>query len=301
MKNTNGSRFVHDDQWQWWYIPSGDNRRGRAYVGTCKQCNEDFLSRSEQPFCSTECRGISRRGPSVERFCLHCKKQIQSPHAKCYCSHACACSARHKRAPVTTPLVAGDSGTLFKSDNPRYSVDDRGQWWYTPSGPKKHSRTRAYIKDCAQCGGRFLVSIFHRKTTDCCSQSCRQRKWTREHPEHYKGPKSSNWKGGRRTLPNGYIEVWNPKAAERARPGTKKPYILEHRLVMEQVLGRPLAVGENVHHKNGIRDDNRPENLELWKKQQPPGQRATEQRTEIEVLKARIAELTALLGSKPSV
>ena len=57
---------------------------------------------------------------------------------------------------------------------------------------------------------------------------------------------------------------------------TESGWLREHTVIMEQRLGRPLVKGENVHHKNGDRSDNRPENLELWVRQQPAGQRAAD-------------------------
>ena len=67
------------------------------------------------------------------------------------------------------------------------------------------------------------------------------------------------WKGGRSKVTGGYIKIKQPNHPDVTCGG----YVLEHRLVMEKKLGRRLQSIEEVHHRNGIKDDNRPENLEL--------------------------------------
>lgn len=69
----------------------------------------------------------------------------------------------------------------------------------------------------------------------------------------------NQWRGGRHLQAKGYVVVYNP-THPYAMSGK---YVFEHRLVMEQHLGRYLKPDEQVHHINGIRNDNRIENLEL--------------------------------------
>ena len=61
---------------------------------------------------------------------------------------------------------------------------------------------------------------------------------------------------------------------------------------MAEILGRPLVPYENVHHKNGIRHDNSPDNLELWNTRQPIGQRSEDKVAyALEILKLYAPEL----------
>jgi len=135
-------------------------------------------------------------------------------------------------------------------------------------------------RKCKTCGRKFKPSSRH---LDC--PSCRSLK--KRHPcaqcgklvteaatlclkclgKNNSGENNHSWKGGIKSSQGYSLRM----CKDHPRAKSNNGYVFEHILVMENYLGRYLLPGENVHHKNGIRDDNRLDNLELWTKPQMSG------------------------------
>ena len=119
--------------------------------------------------------------------------------------------------------------------------------------------TKCIWLPCQDCGKQRWVAFRNGQPSSLRCRSCGY-KYLRQFQNDGHGP---GWKGGRYMVIGGYFKV-------RVYPddfffgmATKNGYVLEHRLIMAKHLGRCLHAWELVHHKNGIKDDNRLENLEL--------------------------------------
>lgn len=114
-------------------------------------------------------------------------------------------------------------------------------------------------KVCPQCGETFTKPkrISRQQWADRvnCSRYCAHRARSGEGHEW--------WGGGRTVDGKGYVRVKIGPDHPFASMALKNWYVLEHRLVMAEALGRPLTKDEEVHHKNGVRDQNDIGNLEL--------------------------------------
>ncbi len=155
-------------------------------------------------------------------------------------------------------------------------------------------KRRLWLCSC-NCGNKKVIdscSLLGGTTISC---GCYGRECASKRASERMGDKSKNWKGGRGIDGNGYIWI---KIDKRLPSGgfARKP---EHVIVMEKYLGRILLEKETVHHKNGIRDDNRIENLELWSSSHPAGQRIDDKLNwAIEFIKIYRPEILRIYESK---
>ena len=129
-----------------------------------------------------------------------------------------------------------------------------------------------WLCECA-CGNSPRKSVYYIHLLDGTTKSCGcwQRDAGRARIEEILQRRYENGAVRGRTTLNGYVYTYGEiyPGSELRKSGRR----YEHIVMMSRRLGRPLLLHEHVHHKNGVRSDNRDENLELWSTSHPPGQR----------------------------
>lgn len=207
-------------------------------------------------------RDESKKFPRIKWFCqCRCGAQtsvfacaLRSGNTKsCGCgmkkSHFLLGKYNEAKALDLTGEIFGDLIALFRDRSQEF---DKPRW----------------VCKC-KCGKQTSIRCASLRAGDTKSCGCQMVK-ARDKRNRLQGPEHAGWRGGMKCYDShGYIIIYRPKHPNCWSNGC----VREHVKVMSEVLGRPLVKGENVHHKNGVRDDNRPENLELWSTSQPSGQR----------------------------
>lgn len=221
----------------------------RYYHDKCEVCGEAFYGNKTQKFCSQKCSGVVKRGeanPSWKgglhhKVCAVCGKAFSTKHKdQKACSVACGAKVRssYKGGPWRRTCVT--CGKEFVTGHQKVKACS-----YRCGVLSRRNRTGkndSVEKQCIVCGKTFSGP----RRVETCSRECGYK--TRP-----------NYKGGRVVTVAGYVWI---KA--KSHPNcNSRGYVNEHRLVMEDELGRLLHPWEDVHHINGIKSDNRPENLEI--------------------------------------
>jgi hypothetical protein len=112
---------------------------------------------------------------------------------------------------------------------------------------KANKNNRKVVKSCLVCSKVFYVFPYRENSAKTCSRKCAINVLGNAISEHYDGKRKLH-----KNKKSGYLYI-----------SFRGKYFPHHRFVVEQALGRSLKENEQVHHKNGIRDDNRVENLQI--------------------------------------
>ena len=134
-----------------------------------------------------------------------------------------------------------------------------------PLDPAKHEEYRAKIREKRALQEPTVPKGTQRPLEFGAKVSAAAKVSPFHRAKHQRGSANTNFGTGKYLDKNGYVLVSSGKR------GVK--HECEHRLIMAEMIGRPLLPEETVHHKNGNRADNREDNLELWSSRNPKGQR----------------------------
>lgn len=203
-------------------------------VISCGVCGVKFYTPpcgiGRRKYCSGECRIIADR-TRKPKVCVFCGKEFiaGTNNVGLYCKRACYTASRQPRkaCKVCDTLLSKSSLTYCSR-----ACNDKG-------------RKNGFEKPCESCGKAMYVE--QKQAKRFCSREC-----------SHEG-KRIDGAGAKQKRKDGYIQVYYPKHPD----GTRNGFVLEHRLVAEQKYGRRILKTEHVHHLNGVKDDNRPENLEV--------------------------------------
>lgn len=146
--------------------------------------------------------------------------------------------------------------TMLISDIPKSWKHTKKDVWHQPFFAKRNGKKVlewAIYKEgvCKGCKNPYIQKF---RIGEYCTSLCANR-----HIMSY-GHDHGKWKGGRCKIKEGYVLILKPGHPNATFMGR---YVFEHRYVMSKHLGRPLLPAEIVHHLNGIKDDNRLQNLVL--------------------------------------